>query len=98
MFEVSKSIVNKAHQPNVVLCLFDANGLTGKGNREIDSASPETDPRACCDDDGSVEQRIVENFEVRAFPDGRCIESNSQHNVAAWVWRCGVVAHLAQSS
>ncbi|WP_065008979.1 hypothetical protein [Mesorhizobium sp. AA22] len=50
--EISQIIVHEASQPDSVLDLFDADGLTGKDEAEIDILAVETDLPAGGDGDG----------------------------------------------
>ena len=50
--EVSKIIIHKAHQPNVIVDFFDADGLSGKDLAEIDFFLAQADASAMCHHDG----------------------------------------------
>ena len=60
IIEVSQIVVHKACQPDMVFDLFDADGLTGEDQTEIDLLAPVTDASACCDGDCLVVERVVE--------------------------------------
>ena len=44
--EVSQIIIHRAHQPNIVVDFFDADGLAGEDRAEIDFFVPQTDAAA----------------------------------------------------
>ena len=57
--EVSQIIVHEASQPDMVLDLFDADGLAGKDKTEVDLLAIIADAAAGGDDDGLVVKRII---------------------------------------
>src|SRR5499433_4130217 len=58
--EVSQIIIHKADEPDVVVNLLDADGLTGKALAEVDFFVPQTDATAARDHDGFVVEGIVD--------------------------------------
>ncbi|WP_192252378.1 hypothetical protein [Mesorhizobium caraganae] len=60
VIEVSQIIIHEAAQPDVVLDLFDADGLAGEDDTEVDLLAIVADAAAGGDDDGLVVKRIIE--------------------------------------
>ena len=58
--EIPQIIVHEAGQPDMVLDLFDADGLTGKDEAEVDLLAIVANAAAGGDGDGLVVKRIVE--------------------------------------
>jgi len=49
--EVSQIVVHEGDEPDVLVGLFDSDGLTGEDGTEIDFAAPEADAAAGGDED-----------------------------------------------
>ena len=58
--QISQIIVHEAGRPDMVLGLFDADGLTGEDEAEVDLFAIVADAAAGGDGDGLVVKRIVE--------------------------------------
>src|SRR5215472_2883666 len=72
--EVSQIIIHKAHQPDVVVHFFDADGLSGKDLAEIDFFRAQTDATATGDHDGFVVEGIVDVWQSLVDARGRLID------------------------
>lgn len=73
--EISQIIVHEAGQPDSVLDLFGADGLTGKDEAEIDLLAVETDAPACGDGDGLVVEPML--LIARSVPIASCLKARA---------------------
>jgi len=52
--DVTEILIHKAHQPDIVVNFFDADGLAGKDLTEIDFFATQANSTATSDDDGFI--------------------------------------------
>lgn len=60
VIKIAQIIVPEAGQPDIVFDLFDADGLTGEDEAEVDLLAIVADAAAGGDGDGLIVKRIVE--------------------------------------
>ena len=53
-------MIHEAYEPDVIVGLFDADGLSGKDLAEVDLLPVEADASACCDGDSPVMERVFD--------------------------------------
>jgi hypothetical protein len=68
VIEEAQVVLHKAHQPDLLGDLLDADGLAAEGSTEIDLAPTDTDSSAVGDDDGAIVQRVLELAEAAIRP------------------------------
>jgi hypothetical protein len=56
--------VHEADEPNALFDLFDADGLAGEDQAEIDFAVIEANPAAGCDGDGLVVEWVLQRWQA----------------------------------
>jgi hypothetical protein len=83
--EVSKIIIHKAHQPNVVVDFFDADGLAGKDLAEIDFLLAQTDAPAAGDHDSFIVEGIVDVRQAGVGARGRLVDLRGTLHVQSLV-------------
>ena len=76
--EVAQIIIHKAHQPNVVVHFFDADGL-------IDFLLAQTDTPATGDHDGFIVQGIVDVRQSTVGTRGRLVDLRRTFHVQSFV-------------
>jgi hypothetical protein len=72
--DVTEIIVHKADQPNTIVDLFDAHGLTGERGTEIYFLFENADPSAAGDKNGPIVERIGEFSDATIWTRGRFID------------------------
>jgi hypothetical protein len=68
VIEEAQIVVHKAHQPDFLAHLLDADVLSGKDDAQIDLATAEADPAAARDRDGSIVEGIFELWQAGVGP------------------------------
>ena len=83
--EVSQIVIHKAHQPDIVVHFFDADGLTGKDLTEIDFLLAQTDAAATGDHDGFIVQGIVDVLQSTVGTQRRLVDLRRTLHVESFV-------------
>jgi hypothetical protein len=72
--DLTEIVVHKADQPNTVVDLFDAHGLTRERSAEIDFLFENADPSAIGNQSCPIVERIGEFSDASIWPRGRLID------------------------
>ena len=94
--DVTEIIVHKADQPNTVVDLFDAHGLTGERGTEIYFLFENADPSAAGDQNCPIMERVGELSDAPIWPRRRLIDFDGALHIES-LMRALVVKHMNES-
>ena len=91
--DVAEIIVHKSDQPNIVVDLFDAHGLTRESGAEIDFLFEDADPSAVGDQSCPIVERIGKFADAAIWSCGRLIDVGGALHIESFM-RVLVVKHM----